>query len=133
MLQNTWRQSIQLEREHKCLFLLRKITKKRDNFQQTVASDPQADKICILVTSYFSRFLVHSVFLIKDAEILFRSFHSLFHNLGEKMPQIVTTTIIIAHIWQVVICYCLNQQRCQAVFYLGINIKNAFFYLDHVV
>lgn len=54
--------------------------KKRDNFQQTVASDPQADKICILVTSYFSRFLVHSVFLIKDAEILFQSFHSLFHN-----------------------------------------------------
>lgn len=79
MLQKALRWSIHLEREHKCLFHLRQISRKGDNFQQTVASDLQADKICILVTSYFSRFLVHSVFWIKDSEIPFQSF-SLFHN-----------------------------------------------------
>lgn len=79
MLQKALRWSIHLEREHKCLFHLRQISRRGDNFQQTVASDLQADKICILVTSYFSRFLVHSVFWIKDAEIPFQSF-CLFHN-----------------------------------------------------
>lgn len=77
MLQKALRRSIHLE--HKCLFHLRQISRKGDNFQQTVASDLQADKICILVTSYFSRFLVHSVFQIKDAEIHFQSFQPQFH------------------------------------------------------